>query len=210
MTLERGPFRGEAIAGLLFGLAVLAIPPAIREGCLTEMQAAFRESFRARRGGRLRAGYLFRAMADAISAGWSARWLARGKPRPRKRRVNMFWQDLRYAVRSLRHTPGFTAVAVLTLGLGIGANVAIFSVVHTVLLRPLPFEAPEQLVELGESRVDRGWRFSSFTHANFWDVQDQNRRSVCFPAGSPGWMPPMSSFRCCAPPMPTGGASSSR
>ena len=84
-------------------------------------------------------------------------------------------QDVRYGVRSLATRPGFTAVAVLTLALGIGANTAIFSVVQSVLLAPLPFREPGRLVELWETRLDCGWNRASFTHANFWDVQARNR-----------------------------------
>jgi len=84
-------------------------------------------------------------------------------------------QDLRFALRMLRKNPGFTVVALLTLALGIGANTAIFSVVYSVLLRPLPFSEPDRIVRIFETRLDRGWTRASFTHANFWDVKEMNR-----------------------------------
>ena len=82
----------------------------------------------------------------------------------------MSWpQDVRYATRSLRKSPGFTFVAAITLALGVGANTAIFSVVNAVMLRPLPFSNPGQLVRIWESNVERGWPTFGVSNPNFLD-----------------------------------------
>ncbi|HMD30587.1 MAG TPA: ABC transporter permease [Candidatus Acidoferrales bacterium] len=87
--------------------------------------------------------------------------------------MGTLWQDIRYGLRMLQKSPGFTLVAVLTLALGIGANTALFSVVNGVLLNPLPFPHPEQLVRIHESKVN--FATGSISFPNFRDWRDNNR-----------------------------------
>jgi len=82
------------------------------------------------------------------------------------------WQDVRYAVRTLRKSPGFTTVVVLTLGLGIGATTAIFSVLDGVLLRPFPYADIDRIMILGETT--RTGQALSVAWPNFQDWRDQN------------------------------------
>jgi len=103
---------------------------------------------------------------EQVREAWGWMWLDRAV------------QDLRHALRQLRRNPGFTAVAVLTLALGIGANTAIFTLVHAVMLRALPVDKPEQLYSLGDNVIccDTGQLQDSFTlysHALYQQLRVQ-------------------------------------
>ena len=87
--------------------------------------------------------------------------------------MNQFLQDVRYACRMLLKTPGFTLVAILTLALGIGANIAAFSIVDGVLLRPLPFNHSEQLVRVFDDLRSSNAKDVGMSVPQFWDYRDR-------------------------------------
>ncbi len=115
-----------------------------------------------------------RLFGDREGLARSCRAITTGHERAVRRTKTMesLWQDLRYAARTLLKNPGFALVALVTLALGIGANTAIFSVVNGVLLRPLPYERPDEVVWVQE-RNNRGGPMS-VAWPNYQDWQEQS------------------------------------
>ena len=89
--------------------------------------------------------------------------------------MERIWQDLRFGLRQLRKSPGFTVVALLSLGLGIGGNAVIFSLISTILLRPLPIAQPESVFEVHQGRVNDPSYAQSLSYPNYKDLRDRNQ-----------------------------------
>jgi putative ABC transport system permease protein len=120
----------------------------------------------------------FAALAALLAHKPRAR-VVRGYPHERRRqgdgRMSNVLRDARYGLHLLAQRPGFSAVAVLTLAIGIGANTAIFTVAHTLLLKPLPYVDAERLVILSENNLSRGWTTFSISPPNFLDWREQSQ-----------------------------------
>jgi putative ABC transport system permease protein len=89
--------------------------------------------------------------------------------------MNSIFADIRFGLRSLMKRPGATAIALVTLALGIGVNTAIFSAVDSILLRPLPFKDPERIVSVWEKTPAQGIQQNQAAPANFFDLRNQNQ-----------------------------------
>src|SRR5271169_3599387 len=102
--------------------------------------------------------------------------------------LTSMFRDLRYALRTLGRNPGFACVSVLALALGMGANSAIFTVVNSVLLQPIQFHKPRQLIFVRERNLQAGFPEFSLSPGNYLDFRDHNHTFSGFAAfNRQGW-----------------------
>ena len=156
-----------------YRLLLLLAPRRLRRKHGVEMEAAFREQLdEARARGWLAAGAAWlRAVVDIAAATpreCKRQWRRRGRVGiPPERPSNMIGSDIRYAWRALSHQRLGSGLVLLMLALGIGANVAVFSLVNGLFLRPLPFPDPDRLVYLNETAPRWNLETTGITYADF-------------------------------------------
>ncbi|MCI0435240.1 MAG: ABC transporter permease [Gemmatimonadetes bacterium] len=161
----------------LYRLALRAWPRDARDAWGEELTATFARLWEiegGRRGLAGRTGLIARGLLDAVSSGLAERARRRSKRwRPaksgRKDVMGTIWMDVRYALRMLIRRPLFALAAIITLGLGIGANTAIFSMVYGLLFRPMPYVEPDRLILVWSTNPERGWTRTDISPADAWD-----------------------------------------
>ena len=153
-----------------FGALLLLYPARFRRAFGADMQALFRERLDEARASGRRLTFLATTLFDVVRAAAAERWASRTRPQtrrqltPRSRPMSGFVQDLRYACRILLRQPAYAAFVIGTLAIGIGATTAVFSVVHGVLLRPLPFAESDRLLAVwGRFDPESGFDFPQFS-----------------------------------------------
>jgi putative ABC transport system permease protein len=146
----------------LFSILLRLYPAAFREEYEREMRLAFKRRYRETDGLFERAFLWLSILPDTFTTAT-------------REHFDMLMHDIRYSLRTLRKTPTFTAAVVLTLALGVGATTAIFSLIHTVLLRPLPYAQSDRVVRVAE--MNEGLRIPTFSASalNFLSWQEQSR-----------------------------------
>jgi hypothetical protein len=173
--LRRPPFAVRLLAGLFSpeGAAAEAAIGDLEEECA---ERADRGTFRAAVWHWAEAASLARGLAVERVRDWRrGRMPARSVRRKGDSTMRTLWEDLRLALRSLSRRPGFAAAVVATLALGIGGNVALFSVVDGVLLRPLPYTDPDRLVIVWENDRIRGTQKEGASAPDYRDLVEQSR-----------------------------------
>ena len=159
----------------LYRMLLLLLPPHFRREFGADLEGVLWDRLRAARGPTARLWICFVALVDVLATA-AAEW-ARELRRPRASR-GVGWDDLRldvrHAIRSLARRPGFTVTAVATLALGIGASVAVFSVVDGVLLRPLPYPDADRIVSIETLWTETGRSSQDVSGPDFLDWQAQS------------------------------------